>query len=370
MIPVPPAAQGKSKTPKARNYVFTINFAQRDDGTFPELPRLLDPELWKGKVRYLVYQMEYRTTLHFQGYLECMGQQTMTALHKLAGLERAHFEVRRGSQQEAVAYCKKISDDTFMEGPWEWGEAAQQGKRSDLLEIKDKIDKGQLMVSIAQENFASFIRHGKAFKEYKRITSKARAFKSRVFLFIGPPGKGKSTLMKLIARAVGSYYVQPRPKGSGLYSDDYDGQDVYILDEFDGDMMRPTSFNTLCDEHECVLPVHGGAGHQMVSKFIFIGTNYLPKQWWKKRNPTQLLQTTRRIDVVFKVGFTDQPRWDHSGFQEFGPNINRPHKRARVEEVIAEHVAALPLPPRSQRPMRFLEDALEPVPKDKGELDE
>ena len=75
------------------------------------------------------------------------------------------------------------------------------------------------------------------------------------------------------------------------------------MDEFDGSRMKPTDFNELCDEHEYVLPVHGSAGHQMVSKYIFIGSNYLPKQWWKNRNPHQLRQTTRRIDAVFKVGF-------------------------------------------------------------------
>lgn len=166
-----------------------------------------------------------------------------------------------------------------------------------------KILRGDSLKRIHDENFGTMIRYGKALKEYKRVKTHPRDFKSKVFLFVGPPGKGKSTLMRIIGKALGSFYKAPAPKGSGAYYDDYDGEDVFMMDEFDGSRMKPTDFNELCDEHEYVLPVHGGAGHQMVSKYIFIGTNYLPSQWWKNRNPAQLRQTTRRIDVIFKVGF-------------------------------------------------------------------
>lgn len=200
---------------------------------------------------------------------------------------------------------------------------------SDLLDIQQKIKDGKTNVSIAEENFASWVRHSKAFREYRRITTKPRDFKSKVFLFIGPAGKGKSTVMKIIARYVGTCYKVPQPKGSGTYFDDYDGEEVLLFDEFDGHFMKPTMFNTIMDEHEAVLPVHGGAGHQCVSKYIFIGTNYLPREWWRKRNAAQLKQIERRIHVVFKMGFDGVERWDHSGFQDFGPNINKPHVSKR-----------------------------------------
>lgn len=139
--------------------------------------------------------------------------------------------------------------------------------------------------------------------DYKRRRQEPRNFKSICLVFVGPPGKGKSTLMKILARYLGKdVYYCPQKKGSGQYYDDYDGQDVFLLDEFDGDRMRPTEFNSLVDEHPHVLPVHGAAGHQMRSKFVLIGTNYAPKFWWRKRNEMQLRQTLRRIDVIFKVG--------------------------------------------------------------------
>lgn len=322
---VPTKNPPKQVATRGRNFCFTINFAEKNSVFF----RLLDPEKWAHVVSYCVYQLECGAegTLHYQGYLECIGKQSFAALHLLEGLETAHFELRRGTGPQAIAYCKK-QDETFIEGPWEWGEPKAPGSRTDLYEIQQKIHDGVSLKQIAIDHYASFIRHHKSFREYKRIVTTTRTFKSRVFLFIGPPGKGKSTIMKLIASRIGSVYKAPQPKGSGWYFDDYDGEDVFMIDEFDGNVCKPTFFNYLCDEHECVIPVHGGAGHQMVSKTIFIGTNYLPRQWWKNRNAAQLLQTTRRIDVVFKMGFDGVERWDHSGFQEFGPNINR-KRRAR-----------------------------------------
>lgn len=326
-------AKPAPKEPKARNYMFTINFPAepREDGTlsWARMPRLLDPEQWP-MCKYCIYSLELTVNeksktenFHFQGYLELNGTHRMTALHKLPGLETAHFEVRRGSQADAIKYCSK-DDETHLEGPFVWGEPARQGARSDLLEIQIKLDNRAPLTVIYRDHFASSARHGKFFKEYKRQVTTPRNFKTKCFLFVGPAGVGKSTLMKLIAARLGSVYKVPQKKGSGLYFDDYDGQDVMILDEMNGNKMPPEDFNSLVDEHEHVCTVHGGAGHQMVSKYLFIGSNYAPKFWWKKRTPAQLYQTTRRIDVVFKCGFDDPDRWDHSGFQEFGPNINRP----------------------------------------------
>lgn len=318
---------------RARNVCFRVTLPE--DWPEGEPPTLLDPSLWKD-CSYCIYQLELgdeTSRLHYQGYLECVGQKTWVYMHEnWDGLEGAHFEVRRGTQLEAINYCKK--GDTALDGPWEWGEAKEQGKRSDLLDIKRKIDEMQPLSVIQDDHFASFVRHSKFFKEYKRQKTAARNFKTQVWLFIGPPGHGKSTMMKILAPMLGSVFKARNKKSSGLYWDDYDGQDVIILDEFNGARMIPEDFNDLADEHECVLPVHGGAGHQMVSKYLFIGTNYLPRQWWKNRNPAQLRQTLRRIDVVFKMGFKypsplepvyggQDPTVPLDGFSSYSSNLVR-----------------------------------------------
>lgn len=175
------------------------------------------------------------------------------------------------------------------------------GKDAKLSEVKKLLDGGANLKRVADEAFGLFLRHEKGLKQYKRMITPPRDFKSIVFLFVGPAGSGKTRLMLQWAKAIGTYYVAPAAKGSGCYYDDYDGQDVLILDEFDGASMKPTFFNVVCDRYECVLPIHGGAGHQLVSKFIFIGSNYLPKYWWRGRKASQLKQTTRRIDYTLAV---------------------------------------------------------------------
>lgn len=286
---------------QARNYVFTINFG---DG---EVTVLL-PEEWPIWLTFCTWQLEIGAegTLHYQGYMELLGKHSIVQLHEVDDFRHAHFEVRRGTQAQAIAYTRK--DETRVDGPWTHGVLKEQGKRSDLLEVKEALDAGVALKRVHEDHFSTFIRFGRALKEYKRTITEPRNFKSKVILFVGPPGVGKSTVAKILAKKIGSVYRVPAPKGSGLYYDDYDGQDVMLVDEFDGHVMKPTDFNALCDEHECVLPVHGGAGHQMISPYIFIVSNYTPKTWWKKRNASQLRQTTRRIDVVFKMGMRSAPQ--------------------------------------------------------------
>lgn len=303
--------------PRVRNVCFTIN----RDGEHDLL--LLDPthESWVH-CKYLIYQREMEGHEHFQGYLELTNAKTYAALHAMQGLEFAHFQKRYGSAKQASHYCRKpvkgcdcehctaeARNPTKLEGPWEFGEMSHQGASAALLEVKADLDRGVSLKRISDDHFPEWVRHNKSLKEYRRTHTAARTFPTIVCLFVGPAGTQKSTLMKLIASHLGTFYKVPAKKGSGLYFDDYDSQDTLIIDEFSGATMPPEFFNLIADEHECVLPVHGGAGHQMVSKYLFIGSNYCPKWWWSKRNARQLKQTTRRIHYVFKRGFHYDPQY-------------------------------------------------------------
>lgn len=315
--------------PRVRNVCFTVNQSGEDP------LRLLDPAhpSW-SHLRYVVYSREIGSHEHFQGYLELDTPLTYDALHDWEGLEGAHFEKRRGTAKQADHYCRKPVDGcvcqhcederaapTHLEGPWSMGEMSHQGTRADLLEVKRELDRGTPLKRIADEFFPEWVRFGKSFTEFKRQHTRPRDFKSICIVLVGPSGTGKSRTAITLASYLGSVYVTPAKKGSGLYFDDYDGQDVLLLDEFDGSNMPPTFFNLLVDRYECTLPCHGGAGHQMVSKFVIIGTNYLPKFWWKRRSPVQLKQTMRRIDALIPMFHREAPLV-HSDWQVFGNNIN------------------------------------------------
>lgn len=103
------------RTPCARNYVFTVNFSSPD-----EMYQLMEADI-PSWVSYMTWQLEMGETgrPHLQGYMELSGAHTMKQLHKVPGFETAHFEVRRGTQEEARRYARK--DEGRIEGPWEIG---------------------------------------------------------------------------------------------------------------------------------------------------------------------------------------------------------------------------------------------------------
>jgi len=73
---------------KARNYVFTINFGDA------EVTQLL-PEEFPEWFSFVCWQLECgeEGTMHYQGYLELRGQQTMARVHTVPGFERAALAV-------------------------------------------------------------------------------------------------------------------------------------------------------------------------------------------------------------------------------------------------------------------------------------
>lgn len=116
---------------KARNIVFT---SYKKTIEFKE-----------DKINYIVYQKEICPTTkkeHWQGYCELKAQSRYSAIKKMFNDNKLHIEVRKGTQQQAIDYCKKV--ETSVEGSmFEWGEPKKQGKRTDLTAFITKMsDKG------------------------------------------------------------------------------------------------------------------------------------------------------------------------------------------------------------------------------------
>lgn len=91
------------------------------------------PPIFSTLFRYLCYQIEQcptTGTLHFQGYAEFTNAQSLSQVKGIIG-QKAHLEPRKGTQKQAIEYCKKSASampDSFSE----FGHPAFQGQRSDL----------------------------------------------------------------------------------------------------------------------------------------------------------------------------------------------------------------------------------------------
>lgn len=193
---------------------------------------------------------------------------TRAAMKKI--LPTAHWEPRRGTQEQAIAYCKK-QDDTYREGPWEIGTPKAQGKRSDLIEIKRKLDEGASEATIADEHFSTWTRSYKALREYKRLKTAKRTWKTEVTVIWGPTETGKS-------RQCAAEYPLAYWKPEGKWWDGYEGHETVVWDEFYGGC--PFEFMLrLCDRYPLTLETKGGTV-EFVAKRIIFTSNNPPETWY------------------------------------------------------------------------------------------
>lgn len=243
----------------SRNWCFTINNPTNNELQFND------------NVRFCVWQKERGTegTEHLQGYIELRSPRRLSYLKSL--FERGHFETRKGTRQQAIDYCKK--EDSRIEGPWIHGEEnSRQGERTDLDEIKRKIDQGATESTIADEHFAVWCRNFRAFERYKRIKTTNRTWNTDVTMLIGPPGCGKSKYC--IDKYPDAYWKQ-----RSEWWDGYDGNDSVVLDDFYGWIPFDTLLRVM-DRYPLLVETKGGQTN-FLAKSICITSNKWPTKWYK-----------------------------------------------------------------------------------------
>lgn len=122
---------------RSRNFVFTCFNYQSPNATLMILTE-------NCFVSYTIFQEELAPTTkrkHLQGYIELTQPMTIEGVKRIFMDGSLHLEVRRGTQEQAIAYASK--EDTRIAGPWDFGKKKCQGRRSDIDEIWEDI----------QENF-------------------------------------------------------------------------------------------------------------------------------------------------------------------------------------------------------------------------
>lgn len=244
--------------------------------------------------RYLVFQLELSAsgTYHLQGYIEFHSPQRMTRVKALLS-NRVHCEQRRGTRDQAREYCMK--EDTRILGPCEIGtwNPSGQGCRKDLSNIQDMFDDGSSMLQVAKANFGSFCRYHKGFTLYKQMIAGKRHHLTEIFLYIGPPGVGKS---KYVSDLYPDAYW--KPPGNNWWPL-YDGEEDVVFDEFSGSWFSVQALLRLGDRYPLMTDVKGGHC-QFLAKRIHITCNSSIRAWydWNNvRSPITALE--RRITKLF-----------------------------------------------------------------------
>jgi len=148
----------------------------------------------------------------------------------------------------------------------------EQGKRSDLLDIKRKVDDGASTVSLWDEHYGSMIRYHKSVKEYKRIKTKPRNSVPTILILWGPSGVGKTQRAK-------REYPDAYWKSVANWWEDYDGQSTVVFDEFDGSQYKFRELLRVLDSSPYKVECKGSCYELQATTFIFT-TNTAPWNWY------------------------------------------------------------------------------------------
>lgn len=124
-------------------------------------------------VQYVTFQEEIGEdgTYHIQGFLQLSQSRAPSYLHSMC--TRCHWNIAN-NPQKAKEYCQK-DDATRVSVPFEYGTfTAGQGTRSDLMDIKKRIDNGETLLDIANDHFGSMVRYHKGLQWYQTVKQEKR----------------------------------------------------------------------------------------------------------------------------------------------------------------------------------------------------
>ena len=297
------SSSNKSVDTTSRYWMFTLNNPQPEE----------DPKTWG--YHFLAYQLEKGAdgTPHYQGYITFKKSKRFSGMKKLN--PRAHWSMRKGSHDQALAYVTK--EETRQEGPWVLGNKPQQGKRTDLDKVKDDLDAGVDMKTIADKHWGHWLKYRSSFEKYAAMRTHARQGKPMVEVHFGPPGVGKTTAVFEKIQQMGLTYYQKDPKSK--WWDGYENQDVVVFEEYVGSCVAYSSLKTILDVTPAIVEVKGGS-RRFTSSHVFFISNVAPQEWYSEKH--NHMELHRRIDVCYQYtacGVVPIEVYNHMGVQYHCP---------------------------------------------------
>lgn len=272
-----------------RNFCFTLN-----NPTENEIEHIKASDIWQ----YICWGEEVgvQDTPHLQGYCELKRRSRRDAVKRCPGFERIHLEKRKGTQKQAIDYCRK--DGHF----WEAGEKKNQGRRSDIRAIVELCQQPDITFRDVVENSSNYqsVRLGQLLLP---LYERKRNWVPKVIWIWGDTGLGKSRLaIDLLGNNFDSIYFK---SDASKWWPEYDAHKKVILDDFRHNWMSFNEFLTLLDRYPRVVEYKGGS-RQFVPTEIVITSIHPPEVIYQVANE-DLQQLLRRITQI--IHLEDEDSW-------------------------------------------------------------
>lgn len=268
-----------------RNYCFTLNNYSTDEEF--ELR-----DYFTKYCKYAIYEHEVgiEKTPHLQGFVIWKNAKTMDAVKKIN--KRIHWEICNGDAASNIKYCSKDKDNV-----WEFGDRpCGQGKRNDLIEIKNNIMNGTKVRDLALDNPMLYHQYGRTLNyiEDLAMEKKWRTEMTKCIWYWGDTGVGKS-LTAFKNYSPETHYVWQNDNG---WWDMYNQQDTVIMNDFRGEL--PYNFLLqLIDCYPMSVKRRNRAPIPFVSKLIIITSSLHPEiVYWRRNDEDNIAQLLRRCQVI------------------------------------------------------------------------
>lgn len=267
---------------RARNFCFTLN-----NFTNEQYDAVC---AWDCKYLVVGKEVGESGTPHLQGYVCFVNARSFASVKKLCN--SAHWEVSKGTPDEASTYCKKDDKSFFEKGtlplsPAEKGEA-EKTRWADALKA---VQEGRLE-DVAPDILCVHL------KSIEYAAERIQASKRKLDDLVewqhewryGETGTGKS--MTARQENPGAYIKNP----NNVWWDGYKGEEVVIIDDFDkyqvkqgGDMKRWLDKYAFQAESK-------GKQTMIRPKKIIVTSNYKPEEIWTDEQT--LGPILRRVKVI------------------------------------------------------------------------
>nr|QGF19383.1 replication associated protein [Antarctic circular DNA molecule] len=228
--------------------------------------------------------------IHYQSYVHFTNAKTFDQVKKYFINSNVHIECAKGTANENIAYCSK--DNDYLE----YGEKPCQGKRTDLIELRDQIQAGRSAIEIGWENPNVYHQYGRTLnflEDFVRTTKFRTEMTTGTWLY-GPTGVGKSH-QAFEGFTNETHYCVPKDGG---WWDGYNQQETVIFNDFRGHIPYDEML-TLCDKFPTHVRRRGRAPMPFTSSHIIVTSSLSPAEVYHNRDETDdIAQLLRRFKVI------------------------------------------------------------------------